>query len=141
MVPMFLAPVPTLMSSSYHGGSYGGPERRTRPRAQVHIDSELRLEGAAMAVQTLDLSSHGAFVRTARPLPIGSLLRVALHRGAQRNPLVLDAEVVRVGTQREGRAPGLGLRFTDLTDIDVTSLQALIHFLHGDTTSSRSSEF
>jgi Arc/MetJ family transcription regulator len=136
ILAMFLAPAPILMNTTY-----GGPERRTRPRAQVHIDSELRHGNVAMAVQTLDLSSHGAFVRTARPLPVGSVLRVALHRGAQRNPLVLDAEVVRVGTQREGRAPGLGLRFTDLSDIDVTSLQALIHFLHGDPAWSRPSEF
>ncbi len=108
---------------------YGGPERRTRPRAQVHIDSVLRLasaDGPSLTVQTLDLSSHGAFVRTARPLPVGSELRVALHRGPMRNPLVLDAEVVRVGTQREGRSPGLGLRFTGLTPIDEASLRALI---------------
>lgn len=109
------------------GETYLGPERRTRPRARVHIDSELRVPtGAALVVQTLDLSSHGAFVRSARSLPIGSEVRVALHRGAQRNPLVLDAEVVRVGTPREGRWPGLGLRFTGLTEIDEASLRALI---------------
>lgn len=111
------------------GQSYGGPERRTHPRAEVHIDSELRPVGGAatpMVVQTLDLSRHGAFVRSARPLPIGSEVQVALHRGAQRNPLVLDAEIVRIGTQREGRAPGLGLRFTGLTPIDEASLHALI---------------
>lgn len=109
---------------------YGGPERRGRPRAQVHVDSELRVTaGPSLNVQTLDLSSHGAFVRTPRSLPVGSELHVALHRGAQRNPLVLDAEVVRVGTQREGRAPGLGLRFRGLTDIDEATLRALIALL------------
>lgn len=109
------------------GEIYGGPERRTRPRAAVHIDSELvPSAGAALSVHTLDLSSHGAFVRTTRQLPVGSEVRVALRRGAQRNPLVLDAQVVRVGTQREGRSPGLGLRFTGLTAIDEASLRALI---------------
>ena len=107
-------------------GEAHGTERRTRPRAQVHIDATLRTAGASLAVQTLDLSGHGAFVRTARPLPVGSAVQVVLRRGAQRNPLVLDAEVVRVGTQREGRAPGLGLRFTGVTAIDEASLQALI---------------
>ena len=101
-------------------------ERRTRPRAHVHIDATLRCAGASLVVQTLDLSGHGAFVRTARPLPVGSAVQVVLRRGVQRNPLVLDAEVVRVGTQREGRAPGLGLRFTGVTAIDEASLQALI---------------
>lgn len=124
---MYFASATPLMSSDH----YEGHERRTRPRAQVHIDSELRLStGAPVSVQTLDLSSHGAFVRSARPLPIGAAVRVVLHRGAQRNPLVLDAEVVRVGTQREGRAPGLGLRFTDLTAIDEASLRSLIDANH-----------
>jgi len=109
------------MNSEAHG-----IERRTRPRAQVHIAATLRIAGTSLTVQTLDLSGHGAFVRTARPLPVGSAVQVALRRGAQRNPLVLDAEVVRVGTQREGRAPGLGLRFTDVTAVDEASLQALI---------------
>ncbi len=105
---------------------YAGPERRTRPRAQVNIDAQLRVAGGSLAVWTLDLSSHGAFVRTARPLPVGSAVHLALRRGAQRNPLMLAAEVVRVGTQREGRAPGLGLRFTDITAIDEASLHALL---------------
>lgn len=97
----------------------------------MHIDAELRAPEAAappwrLAVQTLDLSGHGVFVRTARPLPVGSAVLVVLRRGAQRNPLVLAAEVVRVGTQREGRAPGLALRFTGVTPVDEASLQALI---------------
>jgi len=109
------------------GQLYGGPERRTQPRAQVHIDSELRQpDGPPLHAQTLDLSSHGAFVRTARTLPVGAAVHVALHRGEQHNPLVLAAEVVRVGTPREGRASGLGLRFLDLTAIDEALLRAFV---------------
>lgn len=106
---------------------YGGPERRTRPRALVTLDSELRTDsGPVLHGQLMDLSSGGAFVRTARALPIGTGVRLALHRGRQRNPLVLDAEVVRVGTHAEGRAPGVGLRFQGLTDLDEGLLRALI---------------
>jgi len=110
------------MTGEFHGET----ERRARLRAQVHIDAELRASGTSLAVQTLDLSGHGVFVRTARPLPVGSMVQVVLRRGPQRNPLVLAAEVVRIGTPREGRAPGLGLRFTGVTAIDEASLQTLI---------------
>lgn len=93
----------------------------------MHIDSELHPAGGpSLHVQTVDLSRHGSFVRTPRPLPVGTAVHVALGRGQQRNPLVFAAEVVRVGTPREGRAPGLGLRFLGLTDIDEALLRALI---------------
>jgi Tfp pilus assembly protein PilZ len=93
----------------------------------VTLDSELRTaDGPILHGQLMDLSSGGAFVRTARPLPIGTGLRLALSRGHQRNPLVLDAEVVRVGTHAEGRAPGVGLRFHRLTDLDEGLLRSLI---------------
>jgi c-di-GMP-binding flagellar brake protein YcgR len=106
---------------------YGGPERRTRPRAAIHIDSELRSGDAPpLHGQTMDLSSGGVFVRTARHLPLGAGVEVALHRGHQRNPLVLAAEVVRIGTHAEGRAPGVALRFRGLTPIDEGLLRALI---------------
>jgi len=109
------------------GERYGGPERRTQPRALVNLDSELRPQhGPALHVQTLDLSSGGAFVRTPRALPVGSAVQVAFHRGPQQNPLVLPAEVVRVGTSREGRAGGLGLRFVALTALDEGLLRALV---------------
>jgi len=109
------------------GESYGGPERRTQPRAQLNLDAELRPDdGPALPVQTLDLSSGGAFVRTARPLAVGSALQLALMRGPQQNPLVLPAQVVRVGSSREGRAGGLGLRFIDLSALDEVLLRALV---------------
>lgn len=106
---------------------YGGPERRTRPRAPVTLDSELRTAGGpTLHGRLMDLSSGGAFVRTARPLPIGTDVHIALDRGHQRNPLVLEAEVVRVGTHAEGRAPGIGLRFNGLTPLDEGLLRSLI---------------
>lgn len=106
---------------------YAGPERRIQPRTPVTFDSELRIpDGPVLHGRLMDLSSGGAFVRTARPLPIGSDVRLALHRGHQRNPLVLEAEVVRVGTHAEGRAPGVGLRFHGLTDLDEVLLRTLV---------------
>jgi len=76
--------------------------------------------------RTIDLSSHGAFVRTNRPLPMGAPVTVSFNRGSDRNPLMLEAEVVRSGTADGGRQRGIAVRFTDLSDLDETLLNELI---------------
>jgi hypothetical protein len=84
----------------------------------VHIDSELR-HGTSPSVQTLDLSSCGAFVRTAPRCP--SALSLALHRGAQRTPSSTPRSSASAPSARA--APGVGLRFPPQR-LDVTSLQS-----------------
>ena len=76
--------------------------------------------------RTIDLSTNGAFVRTNRPLPIGAPVTVSFNRGNDRNPLMLDAEVVRSGTADGGRQRGIAVRFTDLSDLDEMLLSELI---------------
>lgn len=109
------------------GNLYDGPERRARPRVRVHIVSELQTDaGQRVAGHTLDLSAGGAFVRTPRTLPVGTPVRLTILRGAARNPLIFDAAVVRVGDPREGRSPGVGLRFEGLTELDQGLLAAML---------------
>lgn len=76
--------------------------------------------------RTIDLSTSGAFVRTNRPLPVGAIVSVAFNRGTDRNPLTLDAEVVRSGTTDGGRQRGIAVRFRDVSDIDEALLADLI---------------
>lgn len=101
-------------------------ERRAFPRVRVRIDSLVHTPEGQVRGQTLDLSAGGAFVTTARPVAVGTAVRLTMHRGDARNPLVLDAEVVRLGGTREGRFPGLGLRFVGLTELEATLLQAML---------------
>lgn len=101
-------------------------ERRNYPRVRIHIDTQLTAPGCTLRGHTLDLSAGGAFVQTPRPIPVGTGVRLALGRGAARNPLVLDAEVVRVGDTREGRLAGLGVRFIGLTALETGLLQAML---------------
>ncbi len=75
---------------------------------------------------TLDLSREGAFIRSNKPLPIGSRVRLAFHRGSQREPLRLEAEVVRIGTFEEGASPGIALKFCHLEAADERRLMSLI---------------
>lgn len=85
------------------------------PDEQVHMTS-----------RTIDLSTGGAFVRTTRPLPVGTTVTVAFNRGTNRNPLQLEAEVVRAGLADGGRQSGVAVRFKDVNDIDESLLADLI---------------
>jgi len=103
-------------------------DRRRRPR--IHVSLELKLlapeQHLILVSRTVELSTTGAFVRTSRALPIGSRVRVAFQRGAHRNPLTLDAEVVRVGTADGGRQIGIAVRFLDVTQLDEALLSEII---------------
>ena len=101
-------------------------ERRAFPRVRVRIAALVSTPEGPVRGQTLDLSGGGAFVTTARAVAVGTPVRLTMDRGAAKNPLVLDAEVVRVGGTREGRFPGLGLRFVGLSALEATLLQAML---------------
>jgi uncharacterized protein (TIGR02266 family) len=103
-------------------------DRRARPRTSVAVELKLHApeHHFMLLSRTVNLSSQGAFVRTNRPLPVGSTVSVAFQRGEQRNPLTLQAVVVRAGTADDGRSPGLALRFKSLTAIDESLLNEII---------------
>ncbi len=105
-----------------------GAERRKYRRANVHV--ELRLlapeQHVMLLSHTIDLSRRGAFIRSNKPLPIGSRVLLSIDRGAQRDPLQLEATVVRVGKLQEGRFPGIALNFTDITEREEAKIDELI---------------
>ena len=103
-------------------------DRRARQRIAVAVELKLHApeQRVMMLSRTVDLSSHGAFVRTNRELPIGAQVNVAFQRGPNRNPLRIDAEVVRSGLADGGRLSGIAIRFKDLTDLDEALISELI---------------
>jgi hypothetical protein len=103
-------------------------DRRGRPRTAVSVELKLLAPEHHLILlsRTVDLSTTGAFVRTSRALPIGAQVRVAFQRGKDRNPLTLDAEVVRVGTADGGRQAGIAVRFLDVTSLDEALLADII---------------
>lgn len=103
-------------------------DRRSRPRTSIAIELKLHApeHHFMLLSRTVNLSSHGAFVRTNRALPLGSSVTVAFQRGAQRNPLSLTAEVVRAGSADGGRSPGIALRFVGMSALDESLLNEII---------------
>jgi c-di-GMP-binding flagellar brake protein YcgR len=103
-------------------------ERRRRLRSAISIEVKLYAPEFHFVLlsRTIDLSTSGAFVRSNRTLPLGSVVTVHFERGEARNPLAVEAEVVRVGTAEQGRASGIGLRFRGVDDLDEALLQEII---------------
>lgn len=108
--------------------STSSAERRARPRVSVAIELKLHAPDHhyMLMSRTIDLSTNGAFVRTNRPLPSGATVTLAFNRGVNRNPLMLEAEVVRSGTADGGRQRGIAVRFRDMSDLDESLLSELI---------------
>ncbi len=103
-------------------------ERRARTRVGVAVELKLHApeHHFMLLSRTVDLSSHGAFVRTNRSLPCGTSVKVAFQRGKERNPLTLKAQVVRAGLANGGRSTGIAVRFTHLTKLDEALVIELI---------------
>lgn len=103
-------------------------DRRSRERAQVAVD--LRLKSASLHLpllsRTVDLSTASAFIRSARPLQVGMTVTVEFDRGRDRNPLAVEAEVVRIGTTAEGRPGGFAVRFLGIGPVEETVIDELI---------------
>lgn len=103
-------------------------ERRSRPRVPLSVELKLHAPSLHFVLlsRTVDISTRGAFVRSNRALPVGAPVTVEFDRGRAKNPLRVAAKVVRVGSVEEGRAAGIAIRFTEVTDLDEALLDDLI---------------
>jgi hypothetical protein len=105
-----------------------GPERRSHRRATVALPSEVFIDDRlCLRARTLDLSPSGALLHGAAALDVGQQVRLELDRGGVRNPLSLQAEVVRIEVPAPGlRRHGIALRFLHCGAADVAALRSLI---------------
>ncbi len=103
-------------------------ERRARPRIPASVELKLHAPELHFVLlsRTIDMSAHGAFVRSNRPLPVGLRVMVQFERGRDRNPLTVRAEVVRVATPDEGRTSGIAVRFQEISELDEAIINDLI---------------
>jgi uncharacterized protein (TIGR02266 family) len=87
-------------------------DKRLHPRIQLKQRCWCESPGTTMYVSMLNLSSGGAFLQTAVPLPVGqkATVRWKLDSGEE-----IEAQVEVVWTHDgNGRAPGMGLRFVQV---------------------------
>ena len=94
---------------------------RRSPRPQASHPVTLHLgDGTEISTYTKDISHGGLFVAVDRAFQMGEALDVSLSSPSTWEPLRLSAEVCRV--IEEGPEQGIGLRFTRMTDRQLTAL-------------------
>jgi uncharacterized protein (TIGR02266 family) len=97
--------------------------RSKNQRALPRIDLEVAIatpdDPAKQVGSTVNISAGGVFVATARPVPIGRQLTLALSLPDGDGPIVLESRVRWVRRRRvagrRDRPAGMGLQFVNLT--------------------------
>lgn len=103
-----------------------GAERREHERKKV-LKVEVRVASteAFRASYLRDLSLGGLFVRSKKPLPLGTAVVIEL-LVATLEPVRLHGDVVRLENDKDGQPRGFGVKFSDVDEATQTSLQAII---------------
>jgi type IV pilus assembly protein PilZ len=102
---------PTRMDES------SAADRRQELRAPIELKVEYKRLNTFFADYTRNISRGGTFIRTTRPLPIGTEFMFKLFVPALGEPLRVQGEVQWIVTEQDvadGKhpEPGMGIRFT-----------------------------
>ena len=107
-------------------------DRRTAPRGPIRLRVDYERMNAFFADYTKNISKGGTFIKTSRPLPVGTRFLFALAVPALSEPVTLDGEVTWVlkgEDATEGREPGMGIRFLFASERQRTEFEALVEGL------------
>ena len=93
------------------------PDRRRADRAPIQLKVEYRRLNGFFADYTRNLSRGGTFIRTEKPLPVGTVFDFQLFVPHLDEPLAVRGEVSWIVTTQQavaaGKDPGMGIRFLD----------------------------
>jgi len=104
---------------------------RNSPRAPIELKVEYRKVNSFFADYTKNISKGGTFIKTKKPLPIGTqfLFKLSVpHRGA---PFELLGEVA--WSRTDGEEPGMGIRFVYTTDAQREEFEGIVEQMMRDS--------
>jgi len=109
-------------------------DRRRAPRGPIRLRVDYERMNSFFADYTKNISKGGTFIKTARPLPIGTRFLFALSVPALSEPVQITGEVqwiraatpAATGTDDE---PGMGIRFVFTTDEERVRFERLVQGL------------
>lgn len=105
----------------------GGAEGRQSPRAPIELKVDYKKMNSFFADYTKNISKGGTFIKTAKPLPMGTRFLFKLTVPARTEPFELLGEVV--WAQTDGDGPGMGIRFIYSTDTQRSEFEAIVEDL------------
>ncbi len=105
--------------------------RRREPRAPIELRVEYKRLNSFFADYTRNISKGGTFIRTDRPLPIGTAFRFELQVPTLDSPLVLRGKVQWI-VEPPGEGddePGMGIGFVYDSEADRHRIEAIVEGL------------
>lgn len=113
------------------------PEQKTGPemRQQVRVPIELKVDykklNSFFADYTKNISKGGTFIKTKKPLSIGTKFLFKLTVPQRAEPFELLGEVV--WSKADGDEPGMGIRFIYNSDSQRSEFEAVVEKLMADS--------
>jgi len=100
---------------------------RRHPRAPIELRVDYKKLNSFFADYTKNISKGGTFIKTNKPLAIGTQFLFKLTIPRRDKPFELLGEVV--WSKSEGEDPGMGIRFIYADDAQRTSFEAIVEKL------------
>jgi type IV pilus assembly protein PilZ len=107
---------------------------RLHPRAPIELRVDYKKLNSFFADYTKNISKGGTFIRTGKPLPVGTRFLFKLGVPTRSAPFELLGEVV--WSQAEGDDVGMGIRFVYADDTQRFSFEDLVERLMTDSLGS-----
>ena len=89
-------------------------DRRRHPRGPIELKVEYKRVNTFFADFTKNISKGGTFIKTSKPLDVGTLFLFKLYVPALEEPLALQGSVkwvVKPDDAEPGESPGMGISF------------------------------
>jgi type IV pilus assembly protein PilZ len=104
---------------------------RVHPRAPIELRVDYKKLNSFFADYTKNISKGGTFIRTRKPLPVGTRFLFKLGVPTRSEPFELVGEVV--WSQGEVDEAGMGIRFVYIDDAQRFSFEDLVERLMTDS--------
>lgn len=108
-----------------------GADHRQQPRAPIELKVDYKKLNSFFADYTKNISKGGTFIKTRKPLPIGTRFLFKLSVPYREHPFELLGEVV--WSKAEGDEPGMGIRFIYGADFPRVEFERVVERMMADS--------
>ena len=110
-------------------GSQDNDDRRDQPRAAIELKVEYQRMNSFFADYTRNISKGGTFIKTERPLPIGTSFVFRLGVPGLEQPMELQGKVQWTVQAGDDDEPGMGIGFVYETEADRQRIERIVENL------------
>lgn len=108
-----------------------GPEGREHVRAPIELKVDYKKLNSFFADYTKNISKGGTFIKTKKPLSVGTRFLFKLSVPSRQAPFELIGEVV--WSTSEGAEPGMGIKFVYSNESQRTDFESVVEGLMTDS--------